>query len=38
MTQMNLCTKQKLTHRHRGRTCGCRGGWEVGGDGLGAWN
>ena len=34
MAQMNLCTKQKLTHRHRGQTCGCqrrRGG----GGGLG---
>ena len=25
MTQMNLSTKQKQTHRHRGQTCGCRG-------------
>ena len=21
---MNLCTKQKLSHRHRGQTCGCQ--------------
>ena len=32
MAQMNLCTKQKQTHRHREQTCGCQG---VGG-GLGA--
>ena len=34
MTQMNLSTKDKQTHRHRGSTCG-RGGkggnsWEFG--------
>ena len=32
MTQMNLSTKQKQTHRHREQTCGCPGGrewWEV---------
>ena len=28
MTQMNLSTKQRETHRHRGQTCGCQG--EVG--------
>ena len=30
MTQMNLSTKQKETHRHREQTCGCQGvgeGW-----------
>ena len=29
MTQMNLSTKQKQTHRHREHICGCqgRGGW-----------
>ena len=36
MTQMNLSTKQKQTHRHREQTCGCQGGgwggmdWEFG--------
>ena len=30
MAQMNLSTKQKLTHRHREQTCGCQGGGEVG--------
>ena len=36
MTQMNLFTKQKQTHRHRKQNCGCkgqgRGGmeWEFG--------
>ena len=24
--QMNLSTKRKQTHRHRGQTCGCQGG------------
>ena len=28
MTQMDLSTKQKQTHRHREQTCGCQGkGW-----------
>ena len=27
MTQMNLSTKQKETHRHREHTCGCQGDW-----------
>ena len=31
----NVSTKQKLTHRHRGQICGCQGGEEVGGEGLG---
>ena len=26
MTQMNLTTKRKQTHRHREQTCACRGG------------
>ena len=38
MTQMNLSTKQKWTHRHREQTGGCQGGrgwkgemdWEFG--------
>ena len=29
MTQINLSTKQKQTHRHREQTCGCQGGGEV---------
>ena len=35
ITQMNLSTKQKETHRHREQTCVCQGG-RVGKDGLGA--
>ena len=31
MTQMNLSTKQKQTHRHREQTCGCQGGVDGGG-------
>ena len=30
MAQMNLSTKQKLTHRHREQICGCWG-WVGGG-------
>ena len=36
MTQVNLSTKQKQTHRPRKQTCGCQGGdggrlqWEFG--------
>ena len=33
MTQMNLSTKQKQTHRHREQTCSCQEGgkdWEFG--------
>ena len=27
-----MCSlRQKQTHRHREQTCGCQGGWEVGG-------
>ena len=36
MTQMNLFTKQKQTHRCREQTFGCQGGW--GGEGwIGSW-
>ena len=28
MSQMNLSTRQKWTHRHRKQTCGCQGGGE----------
>ena len=34
MTQMNLFTKQKQTHKCREQTFGCQGGWG-GRDGLG---
>ena len=37
MAQMNLSTKQKLTHRHREQTCGCQGVWGGGKDGVGVW-
>ena len=37
MTQVNLSTKQKQTHRHREQTCGCQG-WGQGKDGLGVWD
>ena len=30
MTQMNLFTEQKQTHRRRENTHGCQGGWGVG--------
>ena len=30
MTQKNLSTKQKQTHRHREQTYGCQGGRSVG--------
>ena len=35
---MDLSTKQRQTHRHRGQTCGCQGreGWRR--DGLGVWD
>ena len=37
ITQMNLSTKQKPTHRHREQTCGCQreGGRR---EGLGIWD
>ena len=34
MTQMNLSTKQKQTHRHREQTCGCQGGGMQWGTGV----
>ena len=37
MTQMNLSTKQKQTHRHREQTCFCQGEGEWGREGLGVW-
>ena len=37
MTQMNLFTKQKQTHRHREQTCGCQEKWWWERDGLGVW-
>ena len=30
MTQMNLSTKEKQTHKHREQTCGCQGGMGEG--------
>ena len=30
MTQMNVSTKQKQTHRHREQTCGCQAAEGVG--------
>ena len=32
MTQKNLSTKQKQTHRHNEQSCGCQGG--KGGEGM----
>ena len=29
MTQMNLSSKQKQTHRYKEQTCGCQGGGGV---------
>ena len=37
MTQMNLSTKQKETHRHRDKTYGCQVVWEREMDRLGIW-
>ena len=37
VTQMNLSTKQRQTHRHREQTCGCRVGRD-GGVELGVWD
>ena len=37
MTQMNLPTKQKQTHRHREQACSCQGGGEVKEGGSGIW-
>ena len=38
MTQMNLSTKQKQTHRHREQTYGCPGGGKIGREGVGGWD
>ena len=38
MTQMNLPTKQKQTHRHSELTYGCQGGGCWGWEELGAWD
>ena len=38
MTQMNLSTKQKQTHRHREQICGCRGEGGVERGKLGSWD
>ena len=35
---MNLSTKQKQTHRHRGWTCGSRGARAWGRQRLGVWD
>ena len=37
MTQINLSTKKKQTHRHREQTCGCHGREEVGEGWIGSW-
>ena len=37
MAQMNLSTKQIVTHSHREQTCGCQGGVGREWDGLGLW-
>ena len=37
MTQMNLPTKQKQTHRHREQICGCQGEEGREWDGWGVW-
>ena len=38
MTQVDLFTKQKQTHRHREQTSGCQGEGRGGRDELGVWN
>ena len=38
MTQTNLSTKQKQTHRHREQTYGCQGGGKIGREGVGGWD
>ena len=38
MTQLNLCTKQKKTHRHREQACGRQGGIGEGEKGIGSLN
>ena len=37
MTQMNLSTKQKQTHRHREQSCGCQGGGGLEEGRIGIW-
>jgi len=37
MIQMNLFTKQKQAHRHRGQTCSCQGGKRGGEGWIGIW-
>ena len=37
MSQMNLFTEQKQTHRHREQTCGCQQGGRSEWDGPGVW-
>ena len=34
---MNLLTKQKQTHRHRGQICSCRGGGGAEEEWSGIW-
>ena len=38
MTQMNLPTKHKQTHKDREQTCGCQGGGTGRRDGVGVWD
>ena len=38
MTQTNLSTKQKQTHRHREQIHGCQKGGGLGRDELGVWD
>ena len=37
MTQINLSTKQKQTHRRREQICGCQGGGGEGEGWTGSW-
>ena len=38
MTEINLSTKQKKTHRHREQICGCQGGVVWVRTGLEVWD
>ena len=38
MAQLNLCTKQKQTHRHREQACGRQEGSGGEREGLGVWS
>ena len=38
MTQLNLSTKQKQTHKHREQTDGCHGGRLWRREGMGVWD